>query len=313
VTTPYASEAFLLQLLGKAVAASASDVHLKVGQPPGARVGGSLVYFRVDKIRPEDTEAVTRIVLAGRSSQGALAATEEKVMAYAAPGVGRFRASIYRQRGSLALVMRSVPEKVPTLEELGLPPAAVALADGAGGLVLIAGPAHSGRTTTMAAMVGRVNAASPKHVVTLEDPIEHLHEDLLGSVSQREVGTDTASFASGIAAAMRQDPDVIAVGDLRDAEGLHLALDAAEAGHLVLAVVRARDAGGAIARVLAFGPRGSAGDLRERLAGALAGVVAQRLEAKKDGSGLALAAEVLAAPAALREALTAARGPAGAP
>ena len=307
-TTPYASEAFLHQLLGKALAAQACDVHLKVGQPPGARVRGDMVYFRVEKIRPEDTEAAARLIIGGISTgnttpdprrAGKIEGSGERVLAYEAGAVGRFRVTIYRQRGSLALVLRSVPRKVPTLDELGLPPAVTALAEQGRGLVVVTGAMGQGRTTTLAALVGHVNGASARHLITLEDPIELVHEDGRASVSQREVGTDVASLAIGLRAALRQDPDLVAVSSIDAEETLSAALDVAEAGRLVIAGLTAIDARRAVGRLLG---RAAPGD-RERVAEALQGVIAQRLVPKRDGSGLVLAVELLVVTPPVREAL----------
>lgn len=317
-TTPYASEAFLHQLLGKALAAQACDVHLKVGQPPGARVRGDMVYFRVEKIKPEDTEAAARLIIGAISAAGASAdprragrieGAGERVLAYDAGSVGRFRVTVYRQRGSLALVLRSVPRHVPTLDELGLPPAVTALLEHERGLVVVTGGVAQGKTTTLAAMVGHVNATAARNLITLEDPIELLHEDARASVSQREVGADVASLAVGLRAALRQDPDLVAVSALDDGETLAAALDVTEAGRLVIGGLTAVDARRAVTRLLG---RGAVGD-RERLAEALLGVVAQRLVPKRDGSGLVLAAEILVITPAVREALRRAATSGGAP
>ena len=316
-TTPYASEAFLHQLLGKALAAQACDVHLKVGQPPGARVRGDMVYFRVDKIRPEDTEAAVKLIIGGVSTAnaradprraGRLEGSGERVLAYEAGAVGRFRVTIYRQRGSLALVLRSVPRKVPTLDELGLPPAVTALAEQGRGLVVVTSAISMGRTTTLAAMVGHVNANVARHLITIEDPLEFLHDDARASVSQREVGADVASLAVGLRAALRQDPDLVAVSSLDAEETLTAALDVAEAGRLVLGGLTAIDVRRAVGRLLG---RAAPGD-RERVAESLQGVVAQRLIPKRDGTGLVLAVELLVVTPPVRDALRRAAASSGA-
>ena len=303
MTTPYASEAFIHQLLGKALAAGASDVHLKVGQPPGARVRGDMVYFRVEKIGPEDTDAVARVLL-GSAGAGRLDELHELVTAYQAPGLGRFRVSVYRQRGALALVMRSIALKIPTFAELGVPAAATALAEQPRGLVILAGGTGEGKSSTAAAMIGHLNESYPKHVITLEEPIEFLHEDHRASISQREIGADTASLAVGLRAALRQDPDVIFAAELADADAFAAALDAAELGHLVIACVPALDTARALSRLFALGH--AVPELAPRLAAALQGVLAQRLLPRRDGSGVVLSCEVLIATAAVREALRAA-------
>jgi len=300
VSSPYASEAFLHRLLGKALAAGASDVHLKVGKPPGARVRGELVYFRGDKILGEDTLAAAR-VLAGSDADARLDAAHELTFAYEASGIGRFRVSAYRQRAALSLVLRSLPATIPTFAELGVPAAAAALAEKERGLVIVAGGAGEGKSATVAAMIGHLNQSYPKQVLTLEDPIELEHEDQRGSVCQREVGADVASFASGLRAAVRQDPDVIVVSDLRDAAAFEAALEAAELGHLVIAIVAAPDVARAVGKLFALGR--DAHDLAPRLAAVLKGVIAQRLVPKRDGSGVALACELLVATAAVREAI----------
>lgn len=306
MTTPYASESFLHQLLGKAIAASASDVHLKVGQPPGARVRGDMVYFRVEKIRPEDTEAAARILFGSAAAGGRLDALREVVASYTAPSLGRFRVSLYRQRGALSIVMRSIPLEVPKLAQLGVPAAATAMIEQRSGLVLVTGGAGQGKTSTLAAMVGHLNASYPKHIITLEDPIEFEHEDQRASVSQRAVGADTDDIPSGLYAAARQDPDVIVVSDVRDGATVEGMLDAIEAGRLVLASVIAPDVPRAIARLVWLG--GGSPELRNRLADALGGVIAQRLVNKRDGSAQVLASEVLVGTGAVRDALRHAGG-----
>jgi twitching motility protein PilT len=302
VTTPYASEAFLQQLLGKALAASASDVHLKVGQPPGARVRGDMVYFRVDKIRPDDTEAVARIILAKQpGARDKLDELTEHDTSYSVSGLGRFRVNIYRQRGTLAVVMRSIPLTIPSFEELGVPAPAQTLAELDRGLVLVVGAAGNGKSSTLASMIGHINASFPKHVVTIEDPIEFLHEDNRASVSQREVGLDTDNFANALRAALRQDPDVILVGEIRDGETMEIALQAAETGHLVLSTAHTPDVARTINRLLSLAR--SPGEMRERLADCMQGVIAQRLLPRRDGSGVCLAAEVLVVTGTVRESL----------
>jgi twitching motility protein PilT len=260
------------------------------------------VYFRGDEILSEDTLAAVRL-LAGGGVDARLETASEIVFAYEASGIGRFRVTAYRERGALALVMRALPLKIPTFAELGVPAAATALAEKRSGLVIVSGGSGVGKTSTVAAMIGHLNDSYPRHVVTLEDPIELVHEDHRGAVSQREIGADTLSFAAGVRAAFRQDPDVIVVGELRDPETFEAVLDAAERGHLVIAVLPAPDATRAVGRLLALG-RG-VHDLAPRLASALEGVLAQRFAPKRDGSGVALVCEVLVATAAVRDALRA--------
>ena len=296
----YASEQYFHQLLGKAIAARARDVHLKVGQPPGARVRGDLVYFRLDPVRPEDTEAVAHHVIANPDVLRDLHSLREYDTAYEAEGVGRFRVNVYRQRGSLAVVMRFIPLDVPTLEQLGAPRACLDLAAKDRGLVLCVGAAGNGKSSTLAAMIGHMNHNSSRHIVTIEDPIEFLHVDDRSSVSQREIGPDTASFASALRSALRQDPDVIQVGEIRDGETMDIALKAAETGHLVLSTLHTPDVFRTVHRMISLSTE-HPDELRERIADALQGIVAQRLLLRADGQGMVLAAEVLVATGSVRE------------
>jgi twitching motility protein PilT len=304
--SPYASESFLVQLLAKAVAAKASDVHLKVGQPPGARVRGDIVYFRSEPLRPEDTVALARILVRRGDLRNDLDALLEHDTAYEAPGVGRFRVNVYRQKGSLAVVMRAIPLNVPSFEDLGVPPAAQYLAERDRGLVLVVGAAGNGKSSTLAAMIAHLNHTQPLHVVTIEDPVEFLHTDDKSSISQREVGIDTNTFADALRAALRQDPDVILVGEIRDELTMDIALKAAETGHLVLSTLHTPDVARTVGRMLALAPKGQPGstdELRERIGDSLQGIIAQRLLPKRDNSGLVLAAEVLVATGTVREAV----------
>lgn len=297
----YANEAYLTQLLTKAVAAKASDVHLKVGQPPGARVRGSLVFFRSEPLRGEDTEHLARHLIREAHIRDNLDALREYDAAYEAPGVGRFRVNIYRQKGTLAIVMRAIPLIIPTFEQLGAPAACLDLAEKDRGLVLVVGAAGNGKSSTLAAMIGHLNHTQSLHIVTIEDPVEFLHTDDKCSVSQRELGIDTSSFADALRAALRQDPDVILVGEIRDEVTLDIALKAAETGHLVLSTLHTPDVARTVGRMLALAPNQQGDEMRERIGDALQGIVAQRLLPKKDGNGLVLAAEVLVATGTVRE------------
>jgi twitching motility protein PilT len=300
--TPYADEAFFRQLLAKAVSAKASDVHLKVGQPPGARVRGDMVYFKTERIMPDDTVAIANILLAGSKFQEHLDELREHDGSYSAPGIGRFRVNVYRQRGSLAVVMRHIPSDIPTMEELSLPQVARDLAEKPFGMVLLVGAAGNGKSTSIASMVGYLNTNRALHIVTVEDPIEFLHKDIKSSISQREVGIDTASFAAALRAALRQDPDVIFLGEIRDEETMEIALKAAETGHLVMSTLHTSDAIRTVNRMLAL-MRGDPGENRTRIASALQGIIAQKLIQRADGRGLTLALEVLVASQSIRESI----------
>ena len=301
--SPFADEKFFLSLLGKAVAGKASDVHLKVGQPPGARIRGSIIYFRTEKITADDTEAVARIVIGNADTLARLPELKEYDTSYSAPGIGRFRVNVYRQRGSLAVVMRFIPSDIPPLESLGLPmPVTRELAERSNGMVLVVGAAGNGKSTSIAAMVAHLNATQALHIVTVEDPVEFLHTDQLSSVSQREVGIDTASFAAALRAALRQDPDLIFVGEIRDDETMEIALKAAETGHLVMATLHTSDCVRTVNRMLAL-MKGDVNENRVRIASCLQGIIAQRLLPRADGAGVVLAAEVLVASQSVRESI----------
>jgi twitching motility protein PilT len=302
ISSPYENEAFFHQLLAKAVSAKASDVHIKVGQPPGARVRGDMVYFRVDKVTPADAQAVVRHILKAMNPPRDLEEVREVDTAYAVPKLGRFRVNVYRQRGTFAAVLRTIPSQIPTFEELGVAVACQSLAEKPRGLVLVVGAAGNGKSTTLASMVGHLNRSSPFHIVTIEDPIEYLHEDDKSSVSQREVGLDTPTFDSALRAALRQDPDVILLGEIRDAETMEIALMAAETGHLVLSTLHTPDVYRTVHRMLSLST-GEPKDVRERLADVLQGIVAQRLVPRKDAQGLVLASEVLIVTGTVREAI----------
>jgi len=301
----YANREFLNQLLGKAVAARASDVHLKVGSPPAARVQGDLVFFRAEPLRPADLAAIASHVIKSPAQRQRLAELYELDGAYQADGICRFRYNLYRQRGELGIALRAIASQVPTFESLGLPPAATVMCEKDRGLVLVVGAAGNGKTSTLAAMIQHLNRTQALHIVTIEDPIEFLHKDEKSSVSQREIGVDTASFDAALRAAMRQDPDVILVGEVRDEETMDTALKAAETGHLVLATLHTPDVARTFGRMLSLAPRsqGSGDEWRQRVAGALQGVVAQRLLPRADGQGQVLAAEILVCSGSVREAI----------
>lgn len=303
MSTPYASEAYLHQILSKALSAQAGDVHLTAGKPPGARVRGDVVYFRADKLRPEDTEAIARLVL---GPQVQLAELTERVTTYAAGALGRFRVVAYRQRGALALTLRRIPAEVPSLAELGLPASLGVLVEEARGLVVVAGCARQGKSSTLAAMVGHLSARHAWHLVTIEDPIELVHEDGRASVSQRQVGTDTASFAEGLRAALLADADAVMLSAIDGPMTLDAALAVVEAGGLVLAPLSARsvahalDGLFAVARAPVVGlPR--ALDLARVIEGVHA-IVAQRLVPTPE-KGLLAEVEVCVLTPAMREAL----------
>jgi twitching motility protein PilT len=303
LASPFDDEKFFLTLLSKAVAGRASDVHIKVGQPPGARIRGEMIYFRTERITPEDGVAVARLVISKDEIRDNLEELKEYDTSYSAPGIGRFRVNVYRQRGSLAVVMRFIPSDIPLMESLGLPmPVTRDLAERQNGMVLVVGAAGNGKSTSVASMVAHLNKTRALHIVTVEDPVEFLHDDVMSSISQREVGIDTASFAAALRAALRQDPDVIFVGEIRDEETMEIALKAAETGHLVMATLHTSDCGRTVNRMLAL-MRGDVNENRMRVASCLQGIIAQRLLPRADGTGVVLASEVLVASHSVRESI----------
>lgn len=289
-------------LLAKGAQHQASDVLLKVGQPPAFRVGGDLHYMQADKLKPMQTQRLAEIVLAQSRFKGSIADLHEYDCSYAAPGIGRYRVNVFRQRQSIALAMRAIPMHIPTFDHLQLPHAVRSFAELERGLVLVVGAAGNGKSSTLAAMIGEMNRTRRLHIVTIEDPIEFMHSDMLCSISQREVGLDTESFASALRAALRQDPDVILVGEIRDEETMDIALKAAETGHLVLSTLHTPDVTRTVGRVLALCGKKDPQETRERFADALKGIIAQRLVPRVDG-GLCAAVEILVNTATARESL----------
>ncbi len=295
-------EKALHALLEKGLRHGASDILLKVGQPPAFRVDGQLHYLQTDPLRPEQTRALAEVILRRSRYRGDLDDLQEHDTSYGAPGLGRYRVNVYRQRGTLAMALRAIPLRIPGFEELLIPPAVRVLAETPRGMVLVCGAAGNGKSTTLAAMVGHINRTRRLHVVTIEDPIEYIHKDELSSVSQREIGIDTPDFATALRAALRQDPDVILVGEVRDPETMDIALKAAETGHLVLSTLHTPDVPRTIGRVLALSGT-EQGATRERFADNLRGIVAQRLLPRADGRGRVLACEILVATGTAKEAI----------
>ncbi len=288
----------LAELIRRAAALRASDVHLTAGAPPCFRVAGELVPTGSEALSPAAVEELVGSLLSPEHRER-LAERGQVDLAGSLPGVGRFRLNAYRQRGSLAAALRLIPTRVPRLDELGLPPVVADLARLPNGLVLVTGPTGSGKTTTLAAMVSLINEERACHVVTLEDPIEYLHAHGRALVNQREVGLDTCSFAEALRAALRQDPDVILVGEMRDLETMAIALTAAETGHLVLSSLHTSGAAQTVERIVDAFPPHQQEQVRVQLASVLRGIVAQLL-LPAPGRRRVLAAEVLVATPAAR-------------
>jgi len=245
--------------------------------------------------------ALAAVVLRQSRYKGTLDELMEFDTAYSVPGAGRYRVNVYRQRGTLALALRNIPLVIPTFEQLSVPSVARTLAELERGMVLVVGAAGNGKSSTLAAMIGHINRTRRGHIVTVEDPIEFLHEDALSTVSQREVGVDTLDFASALRSALRQDPDVILVGEIRDEVTMDIALKAAETGHLVLSTLHTPDVMRTVGRVLSLVKSGDPVDTRERFADNLRAIIAQRLVPSAEGRGLVLAAEILVMTGTARE------------
>src|SRR5579884_1521673 len=288
-------------LLRIAMDRKASDLHLKVGNFPHIRVDGELVPLsEQSRTSAEDMLNMAFSMMSNRQKQK-FKETAELDMAYGVAGLGRFRVNVFQQRGNVGLVLRVIPTKIRVLDELYLPKVIEKICDEARGLVLVTGVTGSGKSTTLAAMIDRVNSLRPEHIITIEDPIEFLHRDKRGFVNQREVEVDTPSFASALRASLRQDPDVILVGEMRDLETISTALHAAETGHMVFSTLHTLDAVETINRIISVFPPPEQKQVRMQLAATLKAVISQRLVRKADGNGRVPAVEVLISTAYVRE------------
>ncbi len=280
------------ELLGKLVSVGGSDLHLKVGSPPTFRIDGLLHRSDLRKLMPDDTEQLLREIVPEPVWETFKTANEAD-FAYGKSDLGRFRVNCFRQRGSISVVVRSVAPVTDGFVELGLPNVVEKLVDPQAGIVFVTGPAGSGKTTTAGALIDHINATRRVNIITLEDPIEILHPDKMSIVSQREVGMDTASFAEGLRRALRQDPDVIFVGEMRNQDTVEAALQAAETGHLVVTVLPTFDAVETLGRIIELFPPFQQGQVRQMMAGSLKGVISQQLLPRADGKGRVPAVEVL--------------------
>ncbi|MBL8918881.1 MAG: type IV pilus twitching motility protein PilT [Myxococcaceae bacterium] len=281
------------KLLTYGVQNGASDIHFRPGDPPTFRVAGVLRPIKGDKLGPTHTRQIALNVISNVAMQSQADTLQEYDTSYTLAGVARFRVNVYRQRGSLAVVLRVIPTEVPTLESLRLPPILKAVASNERGLILVTGSTGAGKSTTLAAMVDHINRNDSVHILTIEDPIEFMHRNIRSSISQREIGYDTSDFAAAMRSALRQDPDVILVGEMRDHETVDIALKAAETGHLVLSTLHTTDAVKTINRLLSFFPGDEHSAVRSRLSEALKATISQRLLPRADGQSMALAMEIL--------------------
>ena len=292
----------LIALLQATVGAGASDLHLTAGRPATVRRDGVLVPFEgVDVLLPEDTERMVMSLLDDELREE-LAAACQVDFSFGIESFGRFRANAYKQRNTYALALRVVPARVRSLEELGAPAACVDLLNKPYGLVLVVGPTGSGKSTTLAAMIDRINETKPCHILTIEDPVEYLHMHKTAMVNQREVGTDVNSFTDGLRSALREDPDVILLGEMRDLDSIAITLTLAETGHLVFATLHTNDAAQALDRIVDVFPADKRDQIQIQLAASLQGVVSQRL-LPAVGGGRVAAYEVLLTNDAVRNLL----------
>ena len=289
-------KAVMQQLVQK----NASDLHLKVGRPPTVRLNGDLEALDFPPLKPEDLKALAEQLMNPKQVK-AYSDDKECDFAIGVPGIGRFRVNLYQQRGSLCFAMRAIPYNTRTIDELQLPKVLEDIALKPRGLVLVTGVTGSGKSTTLASMIHHINEKHKANVITLEDPIEFLHRDVNSHINQREVGTDTATFAQGLRRVLRQDPDVILIGEIRDLETLDAALKAADTGHMVFSTLHTMDATQTIQRVLSFYPPHQQAEVRFSLANALQAVVSQRLVPRADKPGRIPAVEILINTAAVRD------------
>jgi twitching motility protein PilT len=293
----------LRDILHTAVAHGASDVHIRAGAPPLIRVSGDLWPLDLPRLTPEDTERIVMAAIPHEDERRTFVTQHESDFALDEEGIGRFRVNAYRSRGAAAMVLRHVKEVIPSFDELGLPRTARDLALKPNGLILVCGPTGSGKTTTLAAMVDTINAERRCHILTIEDPIEFMHHDKQSTISQRELHTDTLQFSRALRSGMRQDPDVILIGEIRDAETMRTALQAAETGHLVLASLHARTIVDAVNRVIDIFPADEQRQVRASIAESIQGVMCQHLVQSANGQGRTMVLEIATATPRIREAI----------
>jgi twitching motility protein PilT len=291
----------LNEILQIALRGGASDIHLKAGLPPMFRVDGSLVPLKDGKRLPPEEVARMAFGIMNEFQKEKFKASNEVDLAYGVPGLGRFRVNIFQQRGTIGAVLRVIPFKVMTIKDLLLPPILEKIVGEERGLILVTGTTGSGKSTTLAAMIDHINANETNHIMTVEDPIEFLIRDKRSIINQREVGVDTLSFSQALKSALRQDPDVILVGEMRDYETIETALHAAETGHLVMSTLHTLDATETINRIVSAFPPHQQKQVRLQLAAVLKAVVSQRLIPRADGKGRVAAVEVLRVTSRVRE------------
>ncbi len=291
----------MIEVFRAAIENGASDIHIKSGDMVRARVHGKLVPMTEQRVSQEQVRDLALKLIPREKDRERIDDLLDLDCSWGLPGLGRFRVNILRQRGSFMIVLRTIPIDVPTFEDLRLPPVLSKIAEIERGLILVTGITGAGKSSTQAAIIQYINQKHQRHIVTLENPIEFLHRDHKASVTQRDIGTDTDSFMTGLRAALRQDPDVILIGEMRDKETIDTALKAAETGHVVISTLHTQNAFQTITRLLAVFPRDEQEIIRIRLAEALHAVISQRLLPKKQAKGRILACEVMLVTGTIRE------------
>jgi len=287
------------QLLALGTQARASDIHITVGVPPIFRINGKLKSADMPQLMPQDTEDLVMQLLKDERKKEIFLREGEVDFSYGISSVGRFRVNVYKQRGTCAAALRAVTMNIPTLEELGMPSVINELARNTRGLVLVTGPTGSGKSTTLAAMIDEINRERACHILTLEDPIEYLHKHNKSIVNQREIGADTKSYASALRSALREDPDVILIGEMRDLETISIAITAAETGHFVLSTLHTIGAAQTVDRIIDVFPLHHQEQIRIQLSNVLKGVISQQLIKRKDRSGRIVATEIMVTTSAI--------------
>ncbi|MDK2810833.1 MAG: twitching motility protein PilT [Petroclostridium sp.] len=287
------------ELLKHTVEKGASDLHITVGIPPIMRLHGKLIPIGEHKLMPEDTERYIRQIL-NESQLKAFQEKGEMDLSFSLAGIGRFRVNVFKQRGTMAAAIRLVASKIPNPEDLGLPSSVIELSKKTRGLILVTGPTGSGKSTTLASLINLINHERADHILTLEDPIEYLHRHHKSIVNQREIGHDSQSYANALRAALRQDPDVILVGEMRDLETISIAITAAETGHLVLSTLHTVGAAKTIDRIIDVFPPSQQQQIRIQMSTVLQAVISQQLLPRRDKSGRVAAIEVMIANPAIR-------------
>ncbi|MFA5090031.1 MAG: type IV pilus twitching motility protein PilT [Candidatus Omnitrophota bacterium] len=286
-------------LLRTLVIKKSSDLHFQAGSPPIFRVNGELSFSDLSPLSSKEIEKYVYSIMT-KEQKEEFNKSHRFDFSYSVPGIARFRVNVYQQRGCVGAVMRCIPFEIPTVEELGLPPVIKELATKPNGLILVTGPTGSGKSTTLAAIIGYINNNIKGHIITIEDPLEFLHQNKLCEINQREVGIDTDSFAAALRDTLREDPNVILVGEMRDLETISNAITAAETGHLVFATLHTNDAAQTVDRMIDVFPPHQQPQIRTQLASTLRAVIAQKLLRKKDGSGRIAAFEIMIVNSAIK-------------